>query len=73
MSSYPRKYFGFTFDHFTELVYTAKIAQLSTEPFVRLSVTVSNTLNARQSEIVTEFPLKDSLKLLDGIRNVKRS
>ena len=73
MSSHPRKYFGFTFDQFTELVYTAKITQLSREPFVRLSVTVSNTLNARQSEIVTEFPLKDSLKLLDGIRNVKRS
>ena len=37
---------------------------------------VSNGLNARQSEISTEFPLKDSFKLLDDIwcffRNVKR-
>ena len=42
MSSDPKKYFGFTFDQFTELVYTAKIAQLSTQPFGRLPVTVSN-------------------------------
>ena len=34
-SSDPKKYFGFTFDQFTELVYTAKNAQLSTGPFVR--------------------------------------
>ena len=73
MSSDPKKYFGFTFDQFTELVYTAKIAQLSTQSFVRLPVTVSNRLNARQTEIFTEFPLKDSFKLLDGISNVKRS
>ena len=37
---------------------------------------VSNGLNGRQSEIFTEFPLKDSLKLLDGIccllRNAER-
>ena len=28
---------------------------------------VLNRLNARQSEIFTEFPLKDSFELLDGI------
>ena len=38
---------------------------------------VSNGLNARQSEIFTEFPLKDSFKLLEDIwcffRNVEDS
>ena len=35
MSSDPKKYFGFTFDEFTELVYTVKIAaQLSTQLLV---------------------------------------
>ena len=47
ISSDPKNYFGFTFDEFTELVYTVKIAQLSTQPFVRLPFTVSNGLNAR--------------------------
>ena len=28
LSSDPKKYFGFTFDQFTALVYTAKIVQL---------------------------------------------
>ena len=55
----PKKYFGFTFDKFTELVYTVKIARLSTQPFARLQVTISNGLNARQSEI-----LKSSINLL---------
>ena len=31
---------------------------------------VLNRLNARQSEIFTEFPLKDSFKRLDGIWRV---
>ena len=50
MSSDPKKYFGFTFDQLTELVFTVKIDQLSTQPFVRLPVTVSNRLNAPQSK-----------------------
>ena len=44
MSSDRVKYFGFKWDQFTELVFTVKIAQLSTQPFMRLPVTVSNRL-----------------------------
>ena len=44
-------YYGVTIDEFSELVCTVKIAQLSTQPFVRLPVTVSNRLDARHSEI----------------------
>ena len=40
MSSDPKQYFGSTLDEFTELACV---------PFVRLQVTVSNRLNARQS------------------------
>ena len=50
MSSDRLKYFGFKLDQFTELVFTVKIAQLSTQPFMRPPVTVSNRLNARQSK-----------------------
>ena len=42
MSSDPKTYFGFTFDEFTELVYTGKIAQLPTQPFVSLQVTLKS-------------------------------
>ena len=63
MSSDPKNYYGFTFDEFTELVYAVKFAQLLlTQPFLRLPVTVSNRLNARQSTIFTEFRLKFSIK-----------
>ena len=77
MSSDPKAYFGFTFDQLTELVHTVKIAQLSTQPFVKLPVTVSNGLNARQSEIFPEFQMKSSIKPIENIwcffGNVKRS
>ena len=35
--------------------------------FIRLPVTVSNRLNARQSEIFTEFRLKSSIKTIESI------
>ena len=45
--------------------------------FIRLPVTVLNKLNARQSEIFTEFRLKSSIKPIESIwcffRNAKRS
>ena len=47
MSSDPTKYFGFTFHEFTELVYTVKIAQLSTQAFVRLLVTVPSNVKPK--------------------------
>ena len=36
MSRDPKKYFDFTLDEFTELVYTLKISPLLTLPFVKL-------------------------------------
>ena len=48
--------FGFTFDEFTELVYAVKITHLIIETTIcEIPVTVSNRLDARQSEIFTEL------------------
>ena len=68
MLSDPKKYFGFTFDKFTELVYTVKIARLSTQPFARLQVTVSNGLNAQQS-ITKQFYCIYKLGKFDECKN----
>ena len=50
MPSDSRNYFGFVVVEFTELVHTTKSF------VIRLPVTVSNRLNARKSEIFTDFP-----------------
>ena len=60
-------YFGFVVDEFSELVDTTKSF------VIRLPVTVSNRLNAPQSEIFTEFPQKTSCKPNKSIRCLLRN
>ena len=66
-------------DKFSELVHitiSLDCRQWNSTLLIRLSCTVSNGLNARQSEIFIKMPLKGSFKLLKSIRcllkNVKR-
>ena len=67
MPSDSRNYFGFVVGEFSELVHTTKSF------LIRLPVTVSIGLNARQSEILTNFPQKTSCKPLESIRYLMRN
>ena len=67
MLSDSRNYFGFVVGEFSELVHTTKSF------VIRLPVTVSNRLNARQSEILTDFPQKTSCKPFESIRCLLRN
>ena len=60
ISSNSKNYFGFVVDEFSKREHTMKSRGFDTQKLfeVRLPGTVSNTLNARQSEILIEFLLK---------------
>ena len=57
MQSDSKNYASVQDEEITDLVHTIKSQMV----FIRLPVTVSNGLNARQSELFTEFRLKSSI------------